>query len=65
MRLHEQGQYVWDISELSHERVEYAFKVNGWCSRGRSSAPPLAGIFATMPSNRQSQHTAAQLAVTY
>ena len=21
-----QGQYVWDISELSHERVEYAFK---------------------------------------
>ena len=23
----EQGQYVWDIKELSHERVEYAFKV--------------------------------------
>ncbi len=37
-----QGQYVWDISELSHERVEYAFKVSSGLSRRCSSSFALS-----------------------
>ncbi len=62
--LREQGQYVWDISELSHERVEYAFRV---CAAATGLVVCLINrqmiCFNTTAVTATAKHEAAQLVV--